>query len=100
MAELSRSDIEHLARLARLNLIEEEMERYAGQLSRVVEYIEQLNAVDTARAGEVSGLELQPVADIPNDAFFDREAALDAAPLREGDFIEVRAVLGGEVEAA
>jgi aspartyl-tRNA(Asn)/glutamyl-tRNA(Gln) amidotransferase subunit C len=103
MADLSRSDIQHLARLARLELTEEEYERYAKQLTSVVHYVEQLSAVDTsqveARVG-VTGLTNVMRSDEPVQSDLDREAALDEAPRRDGDYIEVRAVLGGEQESA
>ena len=103
MAELSRSDIQHLARLARLDLTDEEYERYATQLTNVVGYVDQLSTVDTssveARVG-VTGLRNVVRKDKPVEMEFDHEAALEAAPRRDGEFIEVRAVLGGEVEAA
>lgn len=103
MAELSDSDIQHLARLARLDLTEEESGRYATQLSSVVQYVERLSTVDTnsaeARVG-VTGLQNILADDVPITEDFEREKALATAPLRSGDFIEVRAVLGSEVEAA
>jgi aspartyl-tRNA(Asn)/glutamyl-tRNA(Gln) amidotransferase subunit C len=103
MSDLSRSDIQHLSRLARLALTEEEYERYAGQLSKVVHYVEQLSAVDTSKveAGVgVTGLKNVLAADETTQSDFNHEVALSAAPRRDGEFIEVRAVLGGEVEAA
>ncbi len=102
MTELSRSDIQHLARLARLDLTDEEYERYATQLTNVVGYVEQLSGVDTsgveARVG-VTGLRNVLAADEPDEvSFFDDQKALAAAPRKDGEFIEVRAVLGGETE--
>lgn len=40
-------DVEHVAKLARLELTEEEKEKYAGQLGDVLKYVEQMNEVDT-----------------------------------------------------
>jgi aspartyl-tRNA(Asn)/glutamyl-tRNA(Gln) amidotransferase subunit C len=104
MANLSRSDIEHLAQLARLNLSEEEMERYAEQLTQVVSYVEQLGAVATdgvsaerGVSGRENVLREDVVSAVPS---FDREQALGAFPRRSGDFLEVRAVLGDEQGAA
>ncbi|NLF02453.1 MAG: Asp-tRNA(Asn)/Glu-tRNA(Gln) amidotransferase subunit GatC [Anaerolineales bacterium] len=45
--KLSREEVEHIAELARLGLTEEEMELYREQLSVVLEYMEQLHALDT-----------------------------------------------------
>lgn len=51
MAKLSREDVLKLARLARISLTDEEVEKYAEELSAILQYVEQLSAVD------VTGLE-------------------------------------------
>ena len=47
MSNLSEKDILHVAKLAKLTLSAEEIERYQKQLSEVVGYVEELNEVDT-----------------------------------------------------
>lgn len=47
MAKLSAEEVDHIAKLSRLALTEEEKERYSGQLSSVLAYVEQLNEVNT-----------------------------------------------------
>ena len=44
---VGREEVEHVAELARLQLSQEEMERFSSQLSRIVTYVEVVNAVDT-----------------------------------------------------
>jgi aspartyl-tRNA(Asn)/glutamyl-tRNA(Gln) amidotransferase subunit C len=39
--------IEHLSRLARLSLTEEEKSRYGNQLDNILQYVEKLNELDT-----------------------------------------------------
>ncbi len=41
------SQVEHVADLARLQLSPDELERLSSQLSRILTYMEELNAVDT-----------------------------------------------------
>jgi len=41
-------DVEHVAKLARLELTDEEKELYAKQLGDVLKYVEQMNEVDTS----------------------------------------------------
>ena len=41
-------DVEHVAKLARLNLTEEEKEKFTSQLGDVLKYVEQMNEVDTS----------------------------------------------------
>lgn len=44
---IEMSQVEHVADLARLQLSREELERLRTQLSRILTYMEELNAVDT-----------------------------------------------------
>ncbi len=44
---LTRREVEHIAVLARLELTEEEKQRYAEQLSAILDYAARLQAVDT-----------------------------------------------------
>ncbi len=43
---LDRSQVLHVARLARLELSEEEVQRMAGELSKVLEHIEKIRELD------------------------------------------------------
>ncbi len=52
--KLTKQEIEDVAKLARLNLTEEEKENYAEQLSAVLGYVELLNEVDTEGIEETS----------------------------------------------
>ncbi len=57
---LTKQEIEHVAKLARLELTEEEISKYGEQLSAVLSYIDQLSEVDTAGVeptAQVTGLE-------------------------------------------
>lgn len=40
-------DVEHVAKLARLELTEDEKQKFAKQLGDVLKYVEQMNEVDT-----------------------------------------------------
>lgn len=40
-------DVEHVAKLARLELSEEEKEKFTKQLGDVLKYVEQMNEIDT-----------------------------------------------------
>ena len=44
---LSEKEVEHIAKLAKLDLNNEEMKKFADQLSKVMDYIDVLNEVDT-----------------------------------------------------
>lgn len=45
--ELSVAEVEHVARLARLELTNDEKELFAGQMAAVLGYVEKLNELDT-----------------------------------------------------
>lgn len=44
---LTEEQVRHTAKLARLNLTDEEVKKFAGQLSGVLEYVDILKEVDT-----------------------------------------------------
>lgn len=45
---LTIKDVDHIAKLARLDLTEEEKKRYLGQLRAILDHVAQLQALDTA----------------------------------------------------
>lgn len=45
---LTIQEVEHVALLARLNLSEDEKELFAEQLSSILQYVDQLNELDTS----------------------------------------------------
>lgn len=47
-------DVEHVAKLARLELTEEEKEKFTRQLGDVLKYVDQMNEVDTANVEPLS----------------------------------------------
>ena len=82
MSAISRDEVAHLARLARLAVTEDELDRFAGQLDGILQSV--------ARIGEVAADDIPPTshsvpltnvlrADEPEPSL-DRDAALAAAP--------------------
>ncbi|HCE16444.1 MAG TPA: Asp-tRNA(Asn)/Glu-tRNA(Gln) amidotransferase GatCAB subunit C [Anaerolinea thermolimosa] len=45
---LTRAEVEHIARLARLELTEEELSRFSEQLSSILDYAARLREIDTS----------------------------------------------------
>lgn len=92
---LSGDQVRWVAHLARLEISEAEVATFTEQLSKVVDYIEQLKEVDT------EGVEPMAHALPINNVFRDDELAeslpaaeaLANAPERKGDFYSVPAVL-------
>jgi aspartyl-tRNA(Asn)/glutamyl-tRNA(Gln) amidotransferase subunit C len=88
-------DVEHVASLARLRFSDEEKETLRIQLNRILEYMEQLNRLDTASVEPLSR-----VVEISNVFREDRPApgvsrneALQNAPARTGEFFRVPKVI-------
>lgn len=87
---ISRGEVEHVARLARLQFDEQEMERLQQELSRIIDYINQLQELDlsgvptTAHAVNVVNV-FRPDAEQP---CLTQEEALANAPAAErGHFL-------------
>lgn len=60
MAHLTEEEILHIAKLAKLTLIKEEIKKFGGQLSKVIEFIGELGKVDVKDiepTAQVTGLE-------------------------------------------
>ena len=57
---ISQSDIEKVAQLAQLELDEEELKTFGPQLTEIVNYVEQLNELDTSNVEPaIGGLTLE-----------------------------------------
>jgi aspartyl-tRNA(Asn)/glutamyl-tRNA(Gln) amidotransferase subunit C len=94
-ARITREQVEHVARLARLALTDEELDRMQGQLSRILEAVGVLRDVDTSEIGptaQVIALENVMRDDVSRPPM-STDAALANAPLREGAFLRVPTVL-------
>ena len=92
---ISREDVEHVARLARLGLTDDEIDLMQGQLNRILEAVNQLQSVDTSSIGPTAMvIQLENVMreDVARPSM-DREVTLANAPLREGPMLRVPVVL-------
>ena len=95
MSRISADDVRKVAKLARLDLPEEKIATYTGQLESILDYVSQLAEIDTegvpetTRAVEVTNVTREDgVTPTPV-----REEILNQAPLREGDFFRVPKIL-------
>ena len=92
---ISRSDVEHVAALARLGLTDAEIDLMQTQLNRILEAVGKLQSVDTSQAGptaQVIALENVMRDDLARPGI-SRDAALAGAPLREGSLLRVPLIL-------
>ena len=95
MSHISADDVRKVAQLARLDLPEDSIATFTPQLERILDYVDQLQAVDTegvpptTRAVEVVNVTREDAV-VSTDV---REELLDQAPQREGDFFRVPKIL-------
>jgi aspartyl-tRNA(Asn)/glutamyl-tRNA(Gln) amidotransferase subunit C len=88
--------VRHVAALARLQLAAGEEERWVRDLAEILDYVEQLQAIDvsgiepTSQVGAGARAPLRADEEHPCDV---REEALGQAPDRDGDFFRVPRVV-------
>ncbi|SFO88300.1 aspartyl/glutamyl-tRNA(Asn/Gln) amidotransferase subunit C [Geodermatophilus dictyosporus] len=95
---LDRQDIAHLARLARLAVTDEELDRFAGQLGAVLDAVAQVQRADVADVVPTThAVPLTNVlrADVATPSL-PRDAVLAGAPAAEDDRFRVPRILGEE----
>jgi aspartyl-tRNA(Asn)/glutamyl-tRNA(Gln) amidotransferase subunit C len=92
---VTRKDVEYIAKLARLQLSENEIENYTGQMNNILAYMDKLNELDTENVEPLS----HPVENI--NIFRDdklkqtvsREDALKNAPDANEEFFKVPKII-------
>jgi aspartyl-tRNA(Asn)/glutamyl-tRNA(Gln) amidotransferase subunit C len=92
--KLTVEQVRHVAELARLGLSNEEMERLTGELSGILDYIDQLAQLDTSAVeptAQVGGLSDVFREDAVRDSL-PVEVAVANAPAAEDGYFKVRAM--------
>jgi aspartyl-tRNA(Asn)/glutamyl-tRNA(Gln) amidotransferase subunit C len=88
--KISMSDLDHIAKLARINLTESEKNIFLPQLESVLEYLDVLNKVDTANIEPTYQLNTQSNVsrqDIVADSLSQSEALSTANQTQDGYFV-------------
>jgi aspartyl-tRNA(Asn)/glutamyl-tRNA(Gln) amidotransferase subunit C len=91
---LSRTEVEHIATLARLDLTEEEKTRFRGQLSAILDHVAKLQKLDTTSippTSAVFGGESHLRVDEPRPGL-DTEKLLANAPKKEDNQFKINPV--------
>ena len=95
MNRISRDEVKKVAQLARLELNENEIQQHAEQLEKILDYIKQLEKINTenipctTRAIEVVNVLRK---DEKKD-YINSEELLDLAPSRENKFFKVPKII-------
>lgn len=98
--KLSENEIRHVAKLANLDLSNEEVEKFQKQLSEVLDYVEVLNELNTDNVeptSQVTGLENVTREDEVKSSLT-LEEALSGAPKTEKEMFETQAVFQNKDE--
>lgn len=92
---LTREEVLRIARLARLELSDAEVSLYQERLGRVLDYIKELNQLETPKDAFVKHVPKDAVSFREDRAlpFTNRKALLENAPQATGDSFHLPAVL-------
>lgn len=94
--KLKIEQVEHIAKLVRLGLSEEEKKKFQNQISSILEYVEKLQKVDTKNiepTAQVTGLVNSVREDEVNPQTRETmEKLINAAPMKEGSLVKTRAI--------
>ncbi len=94
---LTKEDVLKIAKLSKLEFSEDEIEKYRMDLSKIFEYMEELNGVDTSKIEPLFNV-LDLKDRLRKDEVMNSEIKkdiLDNAPDKDTDFIIVPKVIGG-----
>jgi aspartyl-tRNA(Asn)/glutamyl-tRNA(Gln) amidotransferase subunit C len=86
---LSREEVVHIARLARLELTNDEIERYQQQLSSILEYADRLKTLDTSKIPPTSSVlpaRSRFREDIPADSLAPADVVKNASKSEKDQF--------------
>src|ERR1051326_3957837 len=97
MAQLTRDDVLKLARLARIELEEDELDTFVEEFGAILHYVEQLQSVDVEGlepTTQVSGLTNVMRPDEVIDYGYKAKELLNNVPKIENDQIKVKRMVG------
>ena len=95
MNKISKEEVKKVAQLARLELNKDEINNHAEQLEKILEYIKQLEKIDTedvpctTRAIEVTNV----LRKDENKLYKNSNELIDLAPSRENKFFKVPKIM-------
>jgi len=93
---IEKKQVEHIAKLTRIELSEKEKEKFSKELSSILDYVGQLNKVNTAKVeplAQITGLEGVMRKDEVKIQPKVQNKLLKQAPSRKGDYFQVPKIL-------
>jgi len=96
MSKISKKDVEHVARLAKLKLTDNEIDKFSKQLSEIISYVEELDKVDTSKTeptNQTTGLENVSRQDNKNsETVLSQDEALSGTEAEHNGYFVVDAI--------
>jgi aspartyl-tRNA(Asn)/glutamyl-tRNA(Gln) amidotransferase subunit C len=93
--KIDKSQVKKVAKLARLDLSEAEIEEFAGQLNAIIDYVERMNKLNTDGVEPMA--HCLPVSNVFHDDVIKEslgtEKTLANAPQSDGPFFKVPKIL-------
>jgi aspartyl-tRNA(Asn)/glutamyl-tRNA(Gln) amidotransferase subunit C len=93
--KIDKALVKKVARLARLELTESEVEEFTDQLSAILDYVAKMNELDTTSVEPLA--HCLPISNIFREDRIEQslgtEVTLANAPQRDGDFFKVQKIL-------
>ncbi len=93
--KLTKDQVKHVAKLANLPLTDEEVTKFEGQLSETLDYVDQLNEIDTTGiepTSQVTGLE-NVLREDETSASLSQDEVLQNTKSKHNGFFKVKAIL-------
>jgi aspartyl-tRNA(Asn)/glutamyl-tRNA(Gln) amidotransferase subunit C len=97
---ITKQEVKHIAKLARLGLAEKEIERFRRELSKILDYIEKLKEVDISgieptshSVTEVENVMREDIEKIPNSKFQIPKKLLELAPETKNGYLKTKQIL-------
>ncbi|MBP9852653.1 MAG: aspartyl-tRNA(Asn)/glutamyl-tRNA(Gln) amidotransferase subunit [Patescibacteria group bacterium] len=97
MSKLTRDDVQRLASLARISIEDDEVDALVTDLTAILDYVEQLSAVDTdglKPTNQVTGLTNVMRPDEVRSYGYEPSSLLQNVPATQGDQIKVKRMIG------
>lgn len=93
---MRKEEIQHLAKLSRLDLSNKEIEKFTKEISSILDYVSELQKIDTQNIepiSQVAGLKDVKRKDEAEE-FKNKKGIFNNTPNKKGDFFKVKTVLG------
>jgi len=93
---LSKEEVKHIAKLARLGLTEKEIKKFQKELSSILDYMEKLKEVDVSKTEPAShSIKIENVMrdDESQKPKLESKKLLELAPETKGGYLKVKSIL-------